>query len=78
MMSKADFLHALEEVMEMDSGSLTGTETLADLAQWDSLAILSFMAKVDEVFGVQLSAEPIAKSKTVADLAALLPDHVSA
>ena len=72
-MNSTDFLRLLEEVIELPANALKGDEMLADIGQWDSLAVLSFMAKIDEVFAVQVSADAIVKAKSVADLHALLP-----
>lgn len=72
-MNTQDFLRLLEEVIEAPANTLNGSEVLKDLPQWDSLAVLSFMAKIDEVLGMALSAEAIVKAKSVTDLQALLP-----
>lgn len=72
-MTDDEFLRMVEEVIEASPNTLTGREALADIPEWDSLAVLSFMAKVDEVLGQQLSAAAIVKAKTMAELRALLP-----
>lgn len=72
-MNSTDFLRLLEEVIELPANTLKGDELLADISQWDSLAVLSFMAKIDEVFSVQLSADAILKAKSVTNLHTLLP-----
>lgn len=72
-MNTHDFLRLLEEVIEAPANTLIGGELLEGLPQWDSLAVLSFMAKIDEVLNMQLSADAIVKAKSVADLQALLP-----
>ena len=72
-MNTNDFLRLLEDVIELPANTLKGGEKLEEIDQWDSLAVLSFMAKIDEVFGVSVSAEAIVKAKSVADLQALLP-----
>jgi acyl carrier protein len=59
------------EMLEMPSGSLTGAERLADLEAWNSLAMLSFIAFVDEHFSVSLSPRQIAKAETVSELGKL-------
>lgn len=76
-MTKKDFLTHLEEVLEADAGSITGNESLNDLAGWDSLAAMVFIAMVDEKFNINLSASKLADSKNVGDLIALLGDQIS-
>jgi len=75
-MTKQDFLTQLEDVLEADGGTITGAELLAELDGWDSLAVVSFIARIDELFDVTLSPEKIARSKSVSDLIALLGDKI--
>jgi acyl carrier protein len=76
-MTQQEFLRELEEVLEADAESIKGDETLADLGSWDSLAVMSFIAMVDENYGVTLAASKLASAKNVEDLIALLGDKIS-
>lgn len=77
-MTKQEFLALFEEVVEEPAGTVTGSERLReDLAGWNSLAILSFIAMVDDHFGISLSPSKITAAKTVDDLIGLLGDRVS-
>ena len=76
-MTKQEFLRELEEVLEADVDSIKGDETLADLGSWDSLAVMSFIAMVDEKCGVTLAASKLSDAKSVGDLIALLGDKIS-
>lgn len=67
-MNGQDFLRALDEMLELEPGTLTGTEALDDLEGWDSLAVISFIALVDEKLGQVVAGERLAKARTVADL----------
>jgi acyl carrier protein len=71
MMNRADFLNALDEMLELDPGTLTGEEVLEGLDSWDSLAVISFIALVDEHFDKVVAGEDLAKAKTINDLLAL-------
>jgi len=73
---KEKFLALLEEIIEADSGTLTGDEFINDVGGWDSLAVVSFIAMVDENLGVILSAKKISDANTVQDLIALLGDKI--
>jgi len=77
MMTKQEFFKELEEVLEVDAGSITGDELLKDLPEWDSLAVLSFIAMVNEKLDVNLSADRLAKAKNVGDLILLLGNKIS-
>lgn len=70
-MNRADFLNALDEMLELDPGTLTGAEALDSLDAWDSLAVISFIALVDEHFDKVVAGEDLAKAKTINDLLAL-------
>ena len=66
-MDHAQFLQKLQEVLELPE-SLSGSERLDNLEGWDSMALISFMAMVDEHFGRKLSPRDIGACETVDDL----------
>ena len=66
----------LEEIIEADPDTLTGEELIEDLENWDSLAVVNFIALVDENFGITLSPEKIMNSKTVNELVSLLDGYI--
>lgn len=70
-MDSQEFLRALDEMLELEPGTLTGAESLEALDGWDSLAVISFIALVDEKIGLIVAGEKLAQAKTVADLLAL-------
>jgi len=77
-MTRKEFLGLLEEIVEEDPGTLTGAEKLKEqVAGWNSLAVVSFIALVDEHFGITLSPKVIADCKTVNDLIGLLNGKVT-
>lgn len=67
-MKREEFLALLEELIEAPKGTLKSSETLESLENWNSLAVVSFMAMADEHYGVTLGAKQIADCKTVGDL----------
>lgn len=76
-MTKAEFLNHLEELLEAERGTLTGGEACADLDNWDSLAVLSYMALLDREFKLKVPWEQVQKCRTVDDLVALAGDRVT-
>lgn len=70
-MTRAEFLAALEEMLETDAGSLSPDTALDSLDSWDSLAVISFIALVDEHFDHVVAGEDLAKAKSIGDLLAL-------
>ena len=67
-MTREEFLAQLDELLELMPGTLQGPEKLENLDQWNSLAIVSFMALADTNNGVRLSPRDIANCITVSDL----------
>jgi acyl carrier protein len=77
-METQTFLHEIEEVVDVDSGSLSGEETLDEIPNWDSLAFLSFLAMADSRFGLKIDPETLRTAKSVSDLCAILAPGMDA
>jgi|AGTN01.1.fsa_nt_gi Phosphopantetheine attachment site. len=77
-MNKAAFLNELAIVLDLPEGSLTGAEVLEDIPEWDSLAVISFIALVDEKFDIVVDGEALAKAKTVDELVAMAGSKITA
>lgn len=72
-MTLAAFIALLEKNIDgVISGSLRPETVLASLSQWDSLAVLTVIAMVEESNGVRLRGVEITACATVADLYALM------
>lgn len=70
-----EFRNGLAEILEVDAGELEDGFELGEL--WDSLAIVSTLALIDEVHDVAVSAEDLAECKTVGDIQALISAAVA-
>lgn len=75
-MTKQEFYTAYEEVLEVTAGTIRGSDKLADLAAWDSLAVISFIAMADSTIGMPVTASALRECQTVDDLAAMFPGKV--
>lgn len=73
---ESEFLRELEEILEVDVGHLNPEVKLAALEEWNSLAVVSFIAMVDERIGLTLNARSIQDSTTVRDLMNLLGEAI--
>ena len=71
-MQKKAILLSVDELIELEPGTLTGTEVLSDLPGWNSLTVLGFIALADEKFAIAISAKRLANCKAVNDLIDLL------
>lgn len=76
-MERNEFLLLLDEVLGLEPGTVKGSETLDDFGDWNSLSVISFMALVDERFGISLEPSQIAGCSTIADLVGLLGNRIS-
>ena len=76
-MNKKCFFLLLDELLEIDPGTIKGDEVLAHLPKWDSLAVIGFIALLDQHFSVSVPAARIMGCKTAADLAGLVADKLT-
>ncbi len=67
-MSREEFRSELEEILELEQGTLTGTESLNDLVGWDSMALLGVIAMADQKLGTVLSAATLMECTTLDEL----------
>lgn len=71
-MSEKEKIELLEEIMDVDSGTLHIDDILKDYDEWDSLSVLTFISEIDSRFGKKISGEDIKKFVTVADAIAVM------
>lgn len=71
-MTNEEKIAILEEIMEVDEGTLMPETLLSNIEEWDSVSFLSFMAMMDERFGKVVTGSEIKTKKTIADLMALM------
>jgi acyl carrier protein len=66
--SQQQFLDHLAEMVELPAGSLNGSEKLADLEGWDSMAMMNLIAYADQHFQKAISPRQFTTCETTADL----------
>lgn len=71
-LDRQGFLLLLDELMELPGGSLRGPEKLTELEGWSSIAMVSFIALVDEHFQLPVSPRELRKCQTIDDLIGLV------
>jgi acyl carrier protein len=67
-MSEAKKIAIIEEMLELDEGTLTAHTKLSSVVEWDSLAAISLMVLVDDLYARKLIGSEIKEFKTVADI----------
>lgn len=65
------FFNGLAEILEIDAADITPELKLGDYA-WDSLAIISVIALVDELYDQMLNGQALSQCVTVADILAMI------
>ena len=66
-MNMEEKLMKLEEIMELDEGKLKATDILTDYEEWDSIAILSYIALMDAEFHKVVKGVDVKSLVTVQD-----------
>lgn len=61
-------LAALEEIMDLEEGTLKPEQTLDEIEEWDSLAALSFVVFMGDEFGKKMTGAQIRAFATVQDI----------
>lgn len=67
-MTDKEKIALLEDMLELDGGTLTPETVLADIDEYDSMAKLSLIVLMDDEFGKKLTGEQIRLFKTVQDI----------
>ena len=67
-MTEQEKMEELVDVLEMDLGEFDRDTVLEEVETWDSVAVLSFIALMNEKFDKIFHASESAECKTVGDL----------
>ena len=67
MMNQDDFLRLAAEAMETDD-AITMDQPFTSMDNWDSIAVLSFIALVDETFDVAIKPKQIQEAVSLMDI----------
>ena len=74
--SLSAFLSGLSDALEIEESSLT-QNTLFNEIDWDSLAVISAIALIDEHFDVMIPGQDISECKGMPDLLSLIESRKS-
>jgi hypothetical protein len=70
-MTRKEFLLEMDDVLELPAGSLQGAERLEDLAQWNSTAMIGYIALADTNNQTRISPRQIVNCVMIDDLLSL-------
>lgn len=62
------FIVRFAEALEIEAATLDGGTEFKTLANWDSLAALSVIAMIDELYGASIGGDELEKALTLDDL----------
>lgn len=65
---EAKFLEMISDVLEIEDRTLTMEDTFRNYDEWDSLARLSLIAEIDDVYNVVIEDEVFKNLITLSDL----------
>ena len=66
-MTDEEKIQLIAEVMDIDASEISPEMKLADLDSWDSVALLSFIAMMDEKFNKAIKGAEIRSFVTIQD-----------
>ena len=67
-MTEKDKLAMLEDVLELDEGTLKPETNLMDIETYDSVSMLSIIAMMEDEFDVKLKSADVRGFKTAQDI----------
>jgi len=68
VMNEQEKLALLEDMLELDEGSLKPETNLDDIEEYDSMSKLSLIVLMQDEFGVKLSSDDVKSFKTIGDI----------
>ena len=76
-MTRQEFVSELETLMEMENGSLAVEMPLQEIAEWDSMSAIGFIAMADAKLGAVVKPQKLFECRTVGDLVELVGEQLS-
>lgn len=63
-----ELFEQLEDILELEPGTIKESDVIRDFENWDSMANLSVIAMLDDSFGVTITSQDFKNVITVNDL----------
>ena len=67
-MNEQDKLALLEDMLELDEGTLKPETNLDDIEEYDSMSKLSLIVLMQDEFGVKLTSDDVKSFETIEDI----------
>lgn len=75
-MTRKEFFSKFELLLRQEPGSMQGTESLDDLAGWDSLSVVEFTMFAESELGELVTPAAVEACRSVQDLLNLFPGKI--
>jgi len=75
-MKLSEMIPELEDMLGFEAGTIKLDTKISDVPDWDSMAILTFIAFIEDKFDLVLEGDQIAEVTTFKELFNLLGDKV--
>lgn len=72
------FLEMISDVFEIEDRTITMNDTFRDFDEWDSLARLSLIAEIDDVYNIVIEDEVFKTLLTLEDLHKEIQNRINA
>lgn len=73
-MTLQEKIQFLEEIMDVEEGTLEAGTELSDIEEWDSLSALSLTVEMKKKYGLELTSKILLGFKTVDDICCFIPN----
>lgn len=73
-MTEQEKIELVEEIMDVDAGTLSYSTELEEVDEWDSLSVLTLIVEAKKRWGKEVTTEMIKKMVTVKDICDLFED----
>jgi hypothetical protein len=75
--TRQEFYETLDDILEIPIGTIRGDEALGTLKNWDSLAVVNYIATCNGLFGVVLEGDRVKGCECIEDLVVLVRPHIN-
>ena len=69
-------IELIAEVMDIEAETLTPDTVLETIEEWDSIALITFIAMMDDEFDRVVKGKEVKEKKTVGELMAMMEEEV--
>ena len=74
-MDKQKFIELFKETIDMEDKEITGDVVFRELEEWDSLALLSVIAMIDDEYDIIIQGNDFKSLNTLNDIMTYIDDN---